>query len=63
MLMVKYAIEDSVETDSTILIEYSEASYNELLARCDDYHVGVDVTTFWGMKDNIPWQVDIENKY
>ena len=61
MSMVKYAIEDSIETDSTILIEYSETCYNELLVKCDDYHVGADVTTFWGMEKGLPWQVDMEN--
>ena len=60
---VEFAIEDSVATDSTILIEYSEECYNELLTACEDYHAGNDVTTFWGMKNNIPWQVDIENEY
>jgi len=61
MSMAKYAIEDSIALDSTILIEYSEDSYNELLTACEDYHVGVDVTTFWGMERGLPWQVDIEH--
>lgn len=63
MSEAEYAIEDSISTDSTILIEYSAACYNELLATCEDYHVGDNVTTFWGKICGLPWQVDMENEY
>lgn len=62
MSMAKYAIEDSIAMDSTILIEYSDECYNELLAMCDDYREESAVTRFWGIHNGMPWQVDVENE-